>query len=71
MLTAGLSLLSVTMWADPAVSQIDGPNATYTDAVGINNRGEIVGRSATRRAAGTATSCETGHSPRSISPRKA
>jgi probable HAF family extracellular repeat protein len=43
MLTAGLSLLSVRMWADPAVSQIDGPNATYTDAVGINNRGEIVG----------------------------
>jgi probable HAF family extracellular repeat protein len=43
MLTAGLSLLSARMWADPAVSQIDGPNATYTDAVGINNRGEIVG----------------------------
>jgi probable HAF family extracellular repeat protein len=45
MLTAVLSLLSVRMWADPAatVSQIDAPNATYTDAVGINNRGEIVG----------------------------
>jgi probable HAF family extracellular repeat protein len=45
MLTAGLLLLSAPMWADPAatVSQIDVPNATYTDAVGINNRGEIVG----------------------------
>jgi len=44
-LTAVLSLLSVRMWADPAatVSQIDAPNATYTDAVGINNRGDIVG----------------------------
>ena len=44
-LTAILSLLSVRMRADPAatVSQIDGPNATYTDAVGINNRGDIVG----------------------------
>jgi probable HAF family extracellular repeat protein len=44
-LTAVLSLLSVRMWADPAatVSQIDAPNATYTDAVGINNHGDIVG----------------------------
>jgi len=45
MLTAVLSLLSARMWADPAatVSQIDAPNATYTDAVGINNHGDIVG----------------------------
>jgi probable HAF family extracellular repeat protein len=45
MLTVVLSLLSVRLWADSAatVSQIDVPNATYTDAVGINNRGEIVG----------------------------
>lgn len=45
MLTAVLLLLSVRMWADPAatVSQIDAPNASYTDAVGINNRGDIVG----------------------------
>ena len=45
MLTTVLSLVSVRMWADPAatVSQIDGPNASYTDAVGINNRGDIVG----------------------------
>jgi probable HAF family extracellular repeat protein len=43
--TTVLSLLSVRMWADPAatVSRIDAPNATYTDAVGINNRGDIVG----------------------------
>jgi len=44
-LTTVLSLLSVRMWAEPAatVSQIDAPNATYTDATGINNRGDIVG----------------------------
>jgi probable HAF family extracellular repeat protein len=45
MLTALLSLFSARMWADSAatVSQIDAPNATYTDALGINNRGDIVG----------------------------
>ncbi|HEY1307982.1 MAG TPA: hypothetical protein VGF24_30725 [Vicinamibacterales bacterium] len=45
-LTAVLAFLSVRTWADPAsvVSQVDAPGATtYTDAVGINKRGEIVG----------------------------
>lgn len=48
-LTATLALLSIRTLAVPAavpasnVSQIDAPGATYTDAVGINNRGEIVG----------------------------
>jgi probable HAF family extracellular repeat protein len=40
-----LALLSVRMWAGSGstVSQIDGPGASFTDAAGINNRGEIVG----------------------------
>jgi len=40
-----LAFLGVTMWADPksTVSQIDGPGAFFTDAAGINNRGDIVG----------------------------
>jgi len=48
LLTAVLAFLSVRTWAGPAssVSQIDFPDettTTYTDAAGINNRGEIVG----------------------------
>ncbi len=44
-LTVVLALLSIRLWAGPtsAVSQIDGPGASFTDASGINNRGEIVG----------------------------
>ena len=46
-LTAVLAFLSVRTWADSAsvVSRVDvpGETTTYTDAVGINNRGEIVG----------------------------
>jgi probable HAF family extracellular repeat protein len=40
-----LALLSVRMGAGSGstVSQIDGPGASFTDAAGINNRGEIVG----------------------------
>jgi probable HAF family extracellular repeat protein len=40
-----LAALSVRTWAAPAssVSQIDVPGASYTDAVDINNRGDIVG----------------------------
>jgi uncharacterized membrane protein len=45
LLTVVLALLSIRSWAGPTsiVSQIDGPNATFTDASGINNRGEIIG----------------------------
>lgn len=40
-----VAFLGVTIWADPrsTVSQIDGPGASFTDAAGINNRGDIVG----------------------------
>ena len=40
-----LALLSIRMGAGSGstVSQIDGPGASFTDAAGINNRGEIVG----------------------------
>ncbi len=40
-----LALLSIPMWAGSGstVSQIDGPGASFTDAAGINNRGEVVG----------------------------
>ena len=44
-LTAVLALLSIRTSAGPGstVAPIDGPGATFTDANGINNRGEIVG----------------------------
>lgn len=46
LLIAALALLSVRTWADTVsvVSPVDAPGANrYTDAAGINNRGEIVG----------------------------